>query len=161
MSSPTGWLRIGDVARETDTPADTIRYYEKIGLLAPGERSDNNYRGYGALAVQRLRFIRACRQLDMSVAEISQVLAVKDDPAAPCEPAVAVMRAHLQHIKARITELRQLQRGLSVLLQTCQGGTSAQCEVLSSLSKRRPIKAARADKPRTASASAHLHATHT
>jgi Cd(II)/Pb(II)-responsive transcriptional regulator len=136
MSSTSGWMRIGDVARETDTSADTIRYYERIGLLPPGERTDNNYRGYSAHAVQRLRFIRRCRQLDMSVAEISQILEVKDDPSAPCGPAVAVMQEHLRHVKERLAELRQLQRELSALLQTCSGGSSASCEVLGALDAR-------------------------
>lgn len=138
MSSNSVWLKIGDVARVTDTAADTIRYYEKIGLLSPGERADNNYRGYGPSAVERLRFIRRCRQLDMSIAEIGQVLAVKDDPAAPCGPALAVMREHLQHVKARIAELRQLQRDLNALLETCSGSSSGSCEMLSALSTQRP-----------------------
>lgn len=131
-------LKISDAALATDVPADTIRYYEKIGLLAPAARGDNKYRGYGPAQVERLRFIRACRQLDMSVAEIAQVLAVRDDPAAPCDAAVAVMREHLQHVKGHLARLRLIQRELQKLLDICSGGSSASCEVLGALDARDP-----------------------
>ncbi|WP_212577605.1 MerR family transcriptional regulator, partial [Vibrio parahaemolyticus] len=72
--------QIGELARLSDTPVDTVRYYEKAGLMPVPPRSDANYRRYDDTHVARLRFIRHCRALDLSLDEIRTLLRVRDDP---------------------------------------------------------------------------------
>ncbi len=77
-------MKIGDLAKATGSQAETIRYYEREGLLAEPARTDSNYRRYDATHVARLSFIRHCRSLDMTLDEIRALLRFKDDPAANC-----------------------------------------------------------------------------
>ena len=75
-------LRISELAAAVGVDSETIRYYEKTGLLPPPARSDNGYRAYGQAHVQRLAFIRHCRSLDIPLADIQQLLTLLDDPKA-------------------------------------------------------------------------------
>jgi DNA-binding transcriptional MerR regulator len=127
-------MHIKDLAAATDTPADTIRYYEKAGLLPAGARGDNNYRHFGTQHVARLRFIRHCRLLDMSLDEIRQLLPMLDDPTLSCDKAAEVIHAHLQHVQARLKQLRATQSHLRHLLGQCKSTTTASgCGLLQAL----------------------------
>lgn len=77
-------MKIGDLAKLTQTQVETIRYYEREGLLPEPDRTEGNYRIYGAAHADRLAFIRHCRNLDMTLDEIRQLLRLKDDPASDC-----------------------------------------------------------------------------
>ena len=77
-------LKIGDLARATGTKVVTIRYYEKIGLLAAPDRTAGNYRSYDAAALERLRFIRRCRDLGFSLDQIRELLDLSSDVARSC-----------------------------------------------------------------------------
>ena len=77
-------MKIGELAQQTGTPVATVRYYEQQGLLPAPARMDNNYRHYGQAHVQRLQFILRCRSLNMSLAEIAQLLQHQDQPQASC-----------------------------------------------------------------------------
>ena len=128
-------MKISELARATDTPADTIRYYERVGLLTAPARAGNNYRHYDTRHVDRLAFIRQARGLDMSLDEIRTLLHWRDEPQADCGAVNALVDAHIQHIAARIRELRALERQLKTLRAQCrQASDTAHCGILVGLS---------------------------
>ncbi|HEX5803866.1 MAG TPA: Cd(II)/Pb(II)-responsive transcriptional regulator [Azospira sp.] len=129
-------MKIGELAAATGTPADTIRYYERAGLMPAPARSDGNYRVYTAAHAERLAFIRQCRSLDMSLAEIGTLLAFVDAPDGPCDAVNTVLDAHIGHVEQRIGELRRLERQLRTLRAACAvPGTAARCGILAGLAQ--------------------------
>ena len=118
-------MKIGDLARAADCPTETIRYYEREGLLPAPIRSEGNYRLYGDGHVQRLRFIRRCRSLDMNLDEIRSLLRFRDAPEENCGEVNAILDAHIGHVSARITELRALKGQLAMLRQRCREAQAA------------------------------------
>lgn len=111
---------IGALARDTDCPPETIRYYERAGLLPRASRTAGNYRLYSRMHFERLVFIRNCRALDMTLDEIKQLLRFRDVPQSECGAAHALIDEHIEHIGERITELEQLQGQLQALRRHCQ-----------------------------------------
>ena len=91
-------MKIGDLAAATGTPVETIRYYEREGLLPEPARGGNNYRVYGAEHAERLAFIRQARGLDMSLDEIRVLLRWQAQPGADCGAVNALVDEHIQHI---------------------------------------------------------------
>jgi len=147
-------MKIGELARAALTPVDTIRYYEREGLLPLAPRSDGNYRIYGSDHVERLAFVRHCRALDMTLDEIRSLLRVRDTPQAPCADVNALLDAHITHVATRIRGLRQLEKQLKALRHQCAGaGDAAHCGILTELAQA-PAPAA------PQSASAHLAGVH-
>lgn len=135
-------MKIGELAQATHTPAATIRFYEREGLMPAASRSPANYRHYGPAHVQRLALIRRCRGLDMSLDEVRALLALWDEPAAPCDEVNRVLDAHLAHVQARLRELRALQQELQALRQRCQAPESAgACGILRGLTEAAPAAA--------------------
>lgn len=133
MTAPTtAHHRIGDAARLSGVSAANIRYYEKEGLLAPGVRGSNSYRLYGAADVHRLRFIRLCRAMDMSLDEVRTLLGLDLRSKADCDAACVAIDAHLQHVRERLAELQLLARSLEDLRNSCDG-TGAHCHIIEAL----------------------------
>jgi Cd(II)/Pb(II)-responsive transcriptional regulator len=127
-------MKIGELAARADTQVETVRYYEREGLLPPAARSDSNYRLYGPAHAQRLAFIRQCRSLDMSLDEIRALLRFVDTPQADCQGVDSLIDAHIGHVAERIRELRQLQGALKELRALCDGSrTVAECGILAAV----------------------------
>ena len=112
-------MRIKQLADAADVPVDTVRHYEKAGLLGTARRGDNGYRQYAATDVERLRFIRHCRELDMSLDEVRELLLFLDHPRPDCSAADAVVRNHLAHVRERLAALKRLERQLVRLVGAC------------------------------------------
>ncbi len=128
-------MRIGDVAKATDTAIGTIRYYEREGLLARPARSCGNFRIYTGSSIERLLFIRRCRSLDVSLAEIRTLLFLKDNPAEDCGDVNTLLDTHIAGVGARMRELRTLQRHLKRLRNLCEEvRDAAHCAILKDLS---------------------------
>lgn len=128
-------MKIGELAKATRSQVETIRYYEREGLLPETPRTEGNYRVYGSEHVDRLSFIRHCRGLDMALDEIRVLLRFKDSPRENCAQVNALLDEHICHVEARIKELRNLQRQLKVLRQTCRESREAsECGILNDLS---------------------------
>ena len=128
-------LKIGELARRTQCQAETIRFYEREGLLPAPTRTAGNYRVYGRSHVERLAFIRNCRALDMTLDEIRQLLRLRDLPQDTCHAAHALLDEHVVHVAARIAELQQLERQLRSLRRQCQPAREEQeCAILGELS---------------------------
>ncbi len=121
MSSASPQLRIGEAARQSGVSAANIRYYEKEGLLGNDRRADNGYRLYSGEDVHRLRFIRMCRAMDMSLDEVRGLLALDLRSKADCTAACTVLNAHLGHVRERIAELQSLAQDLQALRDRCDG----------------------------------------
>lgn len=133
-------MKIGELAQLTLCSTETIRYYEKIGLLPPAHRDDNNYRQYLTLHVERLRFIRNCRSLDMTHEEIRELLAHIDSPQTTCGPVTDLITEHLLHVDIRLKELQQLQQQLLELQRACaEDGSSEDCGILNKISTMQPL----------------------
>ncbi|KAF1052101.1 MAG: HTH-type transcriptional regulator ZntR [Stenotrophomonas maltophilia] len=127
-------MKIGELARLTGCPVETIRYYEREGLLPAPARTEGNYRQYDAGHVERLSFIRHCRSLDMAQEEIRILLGLRDHPQADCGTANRLIDEHLHHVEVRIAELQSLQRQLQELRARCNGsGASGDCGILREL----------------------------
>lgn len=129
-------MKIGDLARAMHCPVETIRYYERVCLLPAPSRSDGNYRLYGPVHVERLRFIRNCRSLDMTHDEIRALLAFRDGPEEKCDEVNTLLDAHIGHVAHRIKELRFLERQLKELRSQCRSArTTRDCAILQSLGR--------------------------
>lgn len=129
-------MRIGALSQATATAVDTIRHYEREGLLRAPPRSDGNYRVYTADDVSRLNFIRRCRGLDMSLAEVRQLLALADGD--HCAEVNALLDEHIGHVAARIASLQALEAELRALRARCDGAGEA-CGILGGLAEQRDV----------------------
>ncbi|WP_277187231.1 Cd(II)/Pb(II)-responsive transcriptional regulator [Caballeronia sp. BR00000012568055] len=127
-------MRIGELAKAASCTTDTIRFYEREGLLPPPERTDANYRTYSREHIERLRFIRHCRALDMTQDEVRTLLAATDESANGCGTVNALVDEHIAHVEERIAELVYLREQLSALRARC-GGESAvdECGIMQGL----------------------------
>ena len=128
-----GTLGIGEVARLSGCSAETIRHYEKLGLLAAPERGANGYRRYRREAVRRLGFIRHGRELGLELHAIKELLELADRPDADCAAADRIASHHLQRIEARIGALQQLADELRTVVSQCRGGRIADCRIIEAL----------------------------
>ncbi|MBQ9405781.1 MAG: Cd(II)/Pb(II)-responsive transcriptional regulator [Desulfovibrio sp.] len=126
-------VKIGELARLTGCQTVTIRYYEQEGLLAKPERTEGNYRIYDAKDVERLRFIRHCRLIGMTLAEIRDMLAFRENPNIDCEWITFLMAKHIEKVDVQIAELTHLKRHLQALLGSCPGGKGKECGILKNL----------------------------
>lgn len=148
-------MKIGDLATASATAIDTIRYYEREGLLPAPGRTQGGFRVYEPVHLERLQFIRFCRGLDMSLDEVRVLLRVKDDPGGDCGDVNALLDAHIGHVSRRIKELRALEKQLRELRQRCGEARPAdQCGILSGLAE------AAQDGPAPATAGGHLRSVH-
>jgi DNA-binding transcriptional MerR regulator len=112
-------LKIGALARLTRTSAPTIRYYEEIGLLPPAARRDSGQRCYGASDVERLTFIRLCREFAFPIKQVQSVLSLMHDRDRSCVEARDLAQQQLDALRAKRLELAALERRLAGLIQGC------------------------------------------
>ena len=129
-------MKIGELASATHTLPETVRYYEREGLLPLPPRTGANYRDYSRADVQRLAFIRHCRSLDMTLEEVRTLLELKDEPAKGCGDVDQLVASHIQKVVARIRELKALEMELRALRKDCSTGrTAAECGILGGLNR--------------------------
>lgn len=128
-------MQIKELAQATGVSSETIRFYEKQGLLHPPARRDNGYRAYEPSHVERLVFIRRCRSLDMPLPTIAQLLAFMHDPAANCHRVDDILAEQLAQVRGRIRNMRALEKQLLTLQHQCTGAIDGgTCGVLRELS---------------------------
>ncbi|MBU1331532.1 MAG: MerR family DNA-binding protein [Gammaproteobacteria bacterium] len=128
-------FNIGQLSRESGVNPETIRFYERSGLLAAPPRSAAGYRQYAEADVRRLRFIRRGRELGFSLEEITTLLALDAQPHSPCVEADRLVREHLAAIEVRIADLQRMQVALSKLA-TCDAAEAEHCRLLEALDNR-------------------------
>ncbi len=132
MSNP---LTIGTLAKQSGVNLETIRFYERSGLLPAPQRSAAGYRHYQEMDVRRLRFIRRGRELGFSLEEIRSLLDLASHPESPCASADQMVREHLDTIEARIRDLQNMQAELHKIAG-CQSGHAEHCRLLEALDSR-------------------------
>jgi Cd(II)/Pb(II)-responsive transcriptional regulator len=127
-------MRIGELGSATGVDVETIRYYEKVGLLPLPARRDNGYRSYGDAHLERLAFIRHCRALDMPLAGIKRLLDFLGQPYAECGDVDRLIDEQLARVRTRIKSLRALEHQLAALRSCCAAPhTAADCGILHEL----------------------------
>jgi len=126
-------LTIGDLAKATDTKVETVRYYERIGLLPAPARTGGNYRSYAAEHLGRLSFIRRARDLGFSLDQVRELLDLADQRDRSCEAVDAIARQHLAEVERKIADLAALRRELSEVIGQCRHGTVAECRIIEAL----------------------------
>jgi MerR family copper efflux transcriptional regulator len=135
LAKSTGSLmKIGELASLSGLSVDTIRFYEKQGLIPPPRRTDANYRVYDADTPRRLIFIRKARDLGFTLQEIGQLLALSEDGQAGAIDVKERSQAKLAELDRKISEMKAMRRSLEKLVASCSGhGPSHDCPILAAL----------------------------
>ena len=126
-------MGIGALSRRAGVGVETIRYYERIGLLPEPPRSPGGNRIYDREAEKRLAFIRRCRELGFSIAEIRALLHMVDADDIDCAAVQALTEAHLKTVRGKIESLRRLERTLDRMAATCAAGDVPACPIIDAL----------------------------
>jgi len=127
-----GGLSIGEVSHRLAIPVDTLRYYEKIGLLPAIHRSPSGRRVYSSRDLSRLRFIRRAQAMSFSLAEIAQLLQMRQDPQHAKDEVRSLTRRKLAETEARLAEIQTLRNELQLLVNLC-GGSEKGCPIIQSI----------------------------
>lgn len=129
-------MKIGKLSELSDCSIQTIRYYEKEELIDPPSRSEGNFRVYDESALSRLKFIRRCRTLDITLAEIHQLLNLQQTPSESCSEVSNMIDLHIADVQNKIAELKALEKELKGLRQTCHDTTVIDdCGIMDKLTK--------------------------
>ena len=126
-------MQIGDLSKSTGVNIETIRYYERIGVLPKPGRQLNGRRTYAVGDAKRLGFIRHARDLGFDLADVRALLALQEQPEASCEDATRIARAQLDEVESRIERLLKLKAELSRMVSDCRTGVVAECRVIEAL----------------------------
>ena len=127
-------MRIGELAHKAAVDVQTVRYYEREGLLEAPSRTGSGYRAYGPEHLERLNFVRHCRSLDMPLAEVKRLLELAGEKGISCDEVNALVRAHLARVQAKRKSLEDLERKLAALNAQCESGHRvADCGILEEL----------------------------
>ncbi len=116
VTAPAGGLRVGELADAVGVKTDTVRYYERAGLLPAPARTSSGYRAYDASAVDRMRFIQGAQRLGLRLTDIQQLLAVRDTGSCPCEPAEHLLRRRLAELDAEMARLAALRAEMVTMI---------------------------------------------
>lgn len=131
-------LTIGDLSKATGTKVETVRYYERIGLLPKPARTSGNYRAYGQVELGRLSFIRRARDLGFTLDQVRAMLGLSDDLSCDCAGIDRIAREHLAEVERKIADLGGLRRELKSVIESCDGGTIAECRIIEALGPMAP-----------------------
>ena len=126
-------MKIGELSAQTDCKIETIRYYEKTGLLPEPARSAGGYRDYGDDHLRRLSFIRRCRELGFSIEEIRGLLALVDGGTYTCSDVKKITMEHVNSIQQKIIDLKKLEKTLSNIASQCAGNNTPECPIIDAL----------------------------
>jgi DNA-binding transcriptional MerR regulator len=127
-------MQIGDLSRQAGVNVETIRYYERIGVLPKPARQSNGRRSYALADAQRLGFIRHARDLGFDLAAVRVLLALQEQPEASCEDASRIAQGQLEAVEDRIARLLNLRDELTRMVSECRQGRVSECRVIEALS---------------------------
>ena len=128
-------VTIGVLSKQTGCHIETIRYYERIGILSKPPRTEGGYRMYEREQIKRLMFVRRSRELGFSLEEIRTLLKLVDGKRYTCEEVKAVTDRHVEDVRKKISDLRRLQKTLSTISSECEGGLVPDCPIIDALFK--------------------------
>lgn len=126
-------LPIGALSRRTGVNIETVRYYERVGLLPPPARSEGGHRLYGGGHLMRLNFVRRARDLGFTLNEIRGLLELAEKRDRPCAEAREVAVGHLSDVTAKIADLRTMERVLADMVARCAEGSTPECPLIEAL----------------------------
>ncbi len=130
------YLTIGKLARATGVGIETIRFYERSGLLPPPRRRESGYREYGEEDVRRLQFIRRAKSLGFSLREIKELLELRTSPETTCDDVRQRAEKKIATIEQKIAELQRVKQALQELAASCVGsGPQGECPILEALDR--------------------------
>lgn len=132
MTDPHAAIAIGELSRRTGCNIETIRYYERIGVLPVALRR-GRYRSYDAADIRRLAFVRRARELGFPIEAVRTLLALADGGSASCAQARDLAAAHLGEVRAKIADLARMEQVLSAAVRSCEAGDNAGCPLLETL----------------------------
>ena len=128
-----GRIAIGTLSKHTGANIETIRYYERVGLLPAPARSSGGYRLYGRDHLKRLNFVRRARALGFSIEQVRTLLRLADERKRPCAEVRVVAEAHLADVRNKIADLRTMERVLKETVARCADGTGSHCPLIDAL----------------------------
>ena len=126
-------MKIGQLSKQTDCKIETIRYYERIGLLPEPARSEGGYRLYDEGHLKRLSFIRRSRELGFTIEEIRVLLKLVDGGSYTCSDIKTITLEHVETVRQKIADLRRLEKTLSRIASQCTGDATPECPIIDSL----------------------------
>ncbi len=126
-------VTIGALSKQTGCHIETVRYYERIGVLLKPPRTEGGFRLYGREQIKRLMFVRRSRELGFSLGEIRTLLKLVDGKQYTCREVKALMEEHLGDIKKKISDLKRLQKTLADISSQCEGGMVPECPIIDAL----------------------------
>ena len=129
-------LSIGKIAERANVKVVTVRYYESIGLLPEPARTHGNYRAYNAQHLERLEFIRRCRDLGFTLDQIRAMLKLSGNPGRDCRHIDDIARVHLAEVEGKLADLTRLANELRRIVRKCEGGTIGVCRIVEALSEK-------------------------
>ena len=124
---------IGGLSRQTGCNVETIRYYERVGILPSPPRTEGGHRIYSKSHLKRLGFVRRCRELGFTLEEVRGLLSLVDGGEYTCAEVLQLTRAHLSRIQDKIRDLRRLEGTLSEIVSNCDGGEVPECPIVDAL----------------------------
>jgi len=133
MKSGSGGRGIGALSKRTGCNIETIRYYERIGLMPPATRSGGGHRLYGEAQSRRLGFIRRTRELGFTLDQVRTLLALVDGGRFTCAQVRRLTLHHLDEVRRKVADLRKIERVLAGMAARCDGGTVPECPVIDAL----------------------------
>ena len=136
MTMPSDAFPIGVLSRQSQVNIETVRYYERVGLLPKPARSRGGYRLYQPNDVERLNFIRRARDLGFSLDEVRRLLDLADRKSRSCRRVHDIAVDHLAEVRSKIADLQRMARVLGSLVEACAQGTMPACPLLETLSDR-------------------------
>lgn len=129
-------IAIGELSRRTGCNIETIRYYERIGLMPKAARR-GRYRSYSATDTDRLRFVRRARELGFTLEEVRALFGIAATGQVSCAEARAIAASHLAGVRARLADLRRMEKVLAETVRACDTGDHAGCPLIDALSATR------------------------
>jgi MerR family mercuric resistance operon transcriptional regulator len=126
-------MQRAELARRTGSNLETVRYYETVGLLPEPPRTASGYRSYDSTHERRLGFVLRARELGFSLDEIRELLRLVDERDQPCSEARAIAAMHLDDVRAKITDLKRMERVLKDAVAQCADGTRLECPLIETL----------------------------
>lgn len=140
---PQPHLTIGALASRTSINVPTIRYYEEIGLLPTAERAANGHRYYREADLKRLTFIKRCRDFGFPIEQVRELVGLFEDGDRACIEARDLAQTHLDAVRAKLEEMRQLEASLLAFVESCDEacckGTTSECAIIEDLSAVEPV----------------------
>jgi len=126
-------LRIGEVAGQAGVNVQTLRFYERRGLLPEPPRRASGYREYAPESVRRVRFIKRAQELGFTLAELEDLLRLREDPDIPCRQVRATAESKIAHIEEKMRRLRAMRAALAALVKSCAANRQHHCPLLEAL----------------------------